>query len=369
MAQLEIQSLMPIIGSAKTQFYRNRLDYTFSDRAWLTKEEMLNNETDEQAVLGFHAPGRFDKVLDIKKCWLQNDFSNKIRLTIKDIAIKQNSSFYNAYHKKGFLRNLVVRNTTSGEWMVLLIFGEEIKKERETFMHEVAMQLPEINSLLYIINEKKNDSFNDLEVHLFKGNEHITEQMQAYDSPEHKLRFKISAKSFYQTNSEQAYHLYKVAADFSALEGDQLVYDLYTGTGTIANFIAGKASRVIGIDYVADAIEDAKENSIANGISNTTFFAGDIKETFTNAFIAEHGKPDVVITDPPRAGMHQDVVKQLLEIMPERIVYVSCNPATQARDIKLMSNEYKIENLQPVDMFPHTSHVENVSLLIRNTNH
>jgi len=391
--KVEIPSILPIIRSSKTQFYRNRLDFTFSNRRWLTKEEndIVKNAEGEQVrkwesektatphshafspthsptfsslALGYHVPKRFDKILDVNKCWLQDDLSNKIRNTVKEIAIRNQFSFFDQITQEGFLRNLVIRNTTTGEWMVIAVFKEDLKNERELLLNELSEKIPQITSLLYIINPKRNDTFSDLDVHLFKGNDHITERMPLSDNEaDGFLKFKISAKSFYQTNSEQAYYLYKTARDLAALTGNELVYDLYTGTGTIANFVSRDAKRVIGIDYINDAIEDAKENSKANSVANTEFFAGDLKDTFTNEFTLQHGRPDVVITDPPRAGMHADVVKRLLEIRPDCIVYVSCNPATQARDINLLSEKYNIVAAQPVDMFPHTSHVENVMLL------
>ena len=312
-------------------------------------------------AVGFHIPGAFDKVLAIEKCWLQDDISNRIRNAVRDFAYENDYTFINLRSQEGMLRNMIVRTSTTGELMVILICKIVDDKEMDLFkkiLQFIADSFPEITSLLYVINNKCNDTINDLDVHVFKGNDHIFEEMEG-------LRFKIGPKSFYQTNSEQAYNLYKVTRDFAGLTGNELVYDLYTGTGTIANFVSRKARKVIGIEYVPEAIEDAKVNAEINKIDNTLFFAGDMKDILTQDFINEYGRPDVIITDPPRAGMHQDVVDTILFAEPQRIVYVSCNPATQARDLQLLDPKYKVTAVQPVDMFPHTHHVENVVLLER----
>ncbi|MEO8086608.1 MAG: 23S rRNA (uracil(1939)-C(5))-methyltransferase RlmD [Bacteroidota bacterium] len=358
LGKIEVPLMLPIIPSQKTRYYRNRLDFAFSNKRWLTIEEIATNEQFEQNALGFHVPKRFDKILDINTCYLMNDFQNKIRLAIKNICIDQGYLFFDPVKQQGLMRNVVVRNTSTGEWMVVVIFLSDEKDKITFLLTELAARFPQITSLLYIINPKRNDTFYDLPVHVFSGKDHITEEMEG-------LKFRISAKSFYQTNSEQAYELYKVVREFAALTGEELVYDLYTGTGTIAQFISKKAKKVIGIEQTVDAIEDAKANAKRNGITNTEFIAGDIKDTLTKDFVHLHGSPDVIITDPPRAGMHEQVVNRLNEIRPNRIVYVSCNPATQARDIALLSTFYSVEKVQPVDMFPHTTHVENVALLIR----
>ncbi|MGN0310481.1 MAG: 23S rRNA (uracil(1939)-C(5))-methyltransferase RlmD [Bacteroides sp.] len=355
--KIEMPEISPILGSKKTQCYRNKLEYTFSNKRWLTAEEVKQEVTYEQMnAVGFHIPTAFDKVLAIEKCWLQDDISNRLRNAIRDYAYAHDYSFQNLRTHEGMLRNLIVRTSTTGELMVILVCkietDEEMARYRELLQY-VADTFPEITSLLYIINNKVNDTITDLEVHTFRGNDHIYEEMEG-------LRFKVGPKSFYQTNSEQAYELYKVARNFAGLTGDELVYDLYTGTGTIANFVARQARQVVGIEYVPEAIEDAKVNSALNGITNTLFYAGDMKDLLTDDFIQEHGRPDVIITDPPRAGMHQDVVDVILRAEPERIVYVSCNPATQARDLQLLDAKYRVTAVQPVDMFPHTHHVENV---------
>jgi 23S rRNA (uracil1939-C5)-methyltransferase len=310
-------------------------------------------------AVGFHIPGAFDKVLAIEKCWLQDDISNQIRNTIRDYAYEHGLAFYNIRNHEGLLRNLMIRTSSTGELMVLLqvrVSADKDVDDTKALLAHVAEKFPQITSLLYVVNNKQNDTINDLDVVVFKGNDHIFEEMEG-------LRFKVGPKSFYQTNSEQAYNLYKVARDFAGLTGDELVYDLYTGTGTIANFVSRKARKVVGIEYVPEAIEDAKVNSAINGIENTLFFAGDMKDMLTQDFINEHGRPDVIITDPPRAGMHNDVIDVILFAEPRRIVYVSCNPATQARDLQLLDAKYKVMAVQPVDMFPHTHHVENVVLL------
>lgn len=355
-----LPEISPILGSEQTQAYRNKLEYTFSNKRWLTREEVAQNVVyDQMNAVGFHIPGAFDKVLAIEKCWLQDDVSNRIRNAIRDYAYEHQYTFINLRTHEGMLRNLIIRTSTTGELMVILVAqiktGEEMRLF-ETLLQYVADSFSEITSLLYIINNKVNDSIGDLEVHTFKGEDHIFEEMEG-------LRFKVGPKSFYQTNSRQAYNLYKVARQFAGLTGNELVYDLYTGTGTIANFVSRQAHRVIGIEYVPEAIEDARINSEINGIDNTLFFAGDMKDILTEDFIREHGRPDVIITDPPRAGMHPDVVNVILQSAPKRIVYVSCNPATQARDLQLLDSKYRVKAVQPVDMFPHTYHVENVVLL------
>ena len=358
--KVELPEISPILGSEKTEFYRNKLEFTFSDKRWLTEEEVKADvKYDQMNAVGFHIPGAFDKVLAIDKCWLQDDISNQIRNAIRDYAYEHNYAFYNIRNHEGLLRNLMIRTSSTGELMVLLQVRVSCDKDLEQtkeLLAYVADQFPQITSLLYVVNNKQNDTINDLDVQVFKGNDHIFEEMEG-------LRFKVGPKSFYQTNSEQAYNLYKVARDFAELTGEELVYDLYTGTGTIANFVSRQAKKVIGIEYVPEAIEDAKVNSAINGIDNTLFYAGDMKDMLTQDFINEHGRPDVIITDPPRAGMHNDVIDVILFAEPKRIVYVSCNPATQARDLSLLDAKYKVIKVQPVDMFPHTHHVENVVLL------
>ena len=358
-AKVEMPEITPILGSKRREFYRNKLEFTFSNKRWRTNEEMASQkEFDTMNALGFHIPGMFDKVLDIDKCWLQDDISNQIRNEIRRYALEKNLEFFDLRIQQGFLRTMIIRTTSTGELMLIVVFFHEDEGERTGLLQHVADCFPQITSLLYCINSKANDTITDQEIHVFRGNECIYEEMEG-------LKFKIGPKSFYQTNSEQAYELYKVARNFANLKGDELVYDLYTGTGTIANFVARKARQVIGIEYVPEAIEDAKENAKHNGIDNTLFYAGDMKDILTEDFIRVHGNPDVIITDPPRAGMHQDVIDAMLLANPKRIVYVSCNPATQARDIALLDTQYKLTAIQPVDMFPHTHHVENVVLLER----
>lgn len=358
--KVELPEFMPILGSEKTRFYRNKLEFTFSNKRWLTEEEVKEDvKYDQMNAVGFHIPGAFDKVLAIEKCWLQDDISNQIRNAIRDYAYAHELEFFNLRTQEGMLRNMMVRTSSTGELMVLLqckIVNDTQLAQMKDLLQYVGDKFPQITSLLYVINNKCNDTIGDLDVEVFKGNDHIYEEMEG-------LRFKVGPKSFYQTNSEQAYNLYKVARDFAGLTGNELVYDLYTGTGTIANFVARRARKVVGIEYVPEAIEDAKVNSQINGIENTLFYAGDMKDILTQDFINEHGRPDVIITDPPRAGMHNDVIDVLLFAEPRRIVYVSCNPATQARDLQLLDAKYKVTAVQPVDMFPHTHHVENVVLL------
>lgn len=360
--KVELPEFRPILGSEKTRFYRNKLEFTFSDKRWLTSEEIKQEVVYTQMnAVGFHIPGAFDKVLAIDECWLQDDISNRIRNTVRDYAYEHGYKFFNLRTQEGMLRNMMIRTSSTGELMVLLQCKINNEAEREEMMRLLAFvgdKFPEISSLLYVENSKCNDTIGDLPVNVFKGTDHIYEEMEG-------LRFKIGAKSFYQTNSEQACQLYRVAREFAGLTGNELVYDLYTGTGTIANFVSRQARKVIGIEYVPEAIEDAKVNSAINGIENTLFYAGDMKDILTQEFINEHGRPDVIITDPPRAGMHKDVVETILFAGPRRIVYVSCNPATQARDLQLLDVKYKVAAVQPVDMFPHTHHVENVVLLER----
>lgn len=354
---LEIPDISPILPSDKTKYYRNKLEFTFSNKRWIYNNEDPDSLTDEERLgLGFHVSKFFDKVLDIKHCSLQPEPSNEIRLFIREYAVTHNLEFYNIRENTGFLRNIIVRNNQVGDVMLTVCFAYDDQDKIVPMLDAIAVEFPQIKSLHYVINEKLNDSISDLDCILYKGEDAIWETMG-------KLKFKIGPKSFYQTNSEQAYKLYSVAKEFAALTGNEVVYDLYTGTGTIAQFISDKASKVIGIEYVKEAIEDARINAEANGITNCTFFDGDMKDILTADFIKEHGKPEVMIIDPPRAGMHPDVVKVIMEAAPERIVYVSCNPASQARDLAMMSPMYEITAVQPVDMFPHTMHVENVCAL------
>ncbi len=351
--KLDIPEILPILPSENVEFYRNKLEFTFSNNRWLTTEEIESGDEFDRHALGFHIPEKFDKVLDIKKCWLQRDPSNAIRDAVKQIALENGMPFFDLRNQTGFVRNLIIRTANTGELMVIVSFYQEQEIFRNIMLNQISKQFPEITSLMYVINGKVNDTITDQEIILFQGKDHIVEKME-------DLKFKVGPKSFYQTNSEQAYKLYKVARDFARLTGDETVYDLYTGTGTIANFVAHQAEKVIGIEYVPEAIEDAKENSRFNNITNTDFFAGDIKNVLNQDFISHHGHPDVIILDPPRAGVHQNVIDAILASLPKRIVYVSCNPATQARDLSLLKDEYKITAVQPVDMFPHTQHVENV---------
>lgn len=354
---LEIPDISPILPSDKTKYYRNKLEFTFSNKRWIYNNEDPDSLTDEERLgLGFHVGKFFDKVLDIRHCSLQPEPSNEIRLFIREYAISHNLEFYNIRENTGFLRNIIVRNNQVGDVMLTVCFAYDDQDKIVPMLDAIAAEFPQIKSLHYVINEKLNDSISDLDCILYKGEDAIWETMG-------KLKFKIGPKSFYQTNSEQAYKLYSVAKEFAALTGNEVVYDLYTGTGTIAQFISDKASKVIGIEYVKEAIEDARINAEANGITNCTFFDGDMKDILTADFIKEHGNPEVMIIDPPRAGMHPDVVKVIMEAAPERIVYVSCNPASQARDLAMMSPMYDITAVQPVDMFPHTMHVENVCAL------
>ena len=367
--KVELPPFQPILGSVKTKEYRNKLEFGCANKRWYTKEEISALPPKEEgqegnlseSAIGFHITGAFDKIYPIKKCWLMDDLHNEIRNEISRYAKENSISFYDIRAQHGLLRDLMMRNSNTGEFMLLVQFHYDEEGDEEKAMQllqHIADTFPQITSLIYVDNQKGNDTFGDLELTTFKGTDFIYETME-------DLKFKVGPKSFYQTNTDQAYHLYCVARSFAQLTGGELVYDLYTGTGTIANFVAHQAKQVIGIEYVPEAIEDAKENSHVNGINNTLFYAGDMKDILTDDFIQEHGQPDVIITDPPRAGMHADVVKVILNASPKRIVYVSCNPATQARDLQLMDADYKVAAVQPVDMFPHTPHVENVVLLER----
>ena len=354
---LELPDILPILASEKDRFYRNKLEFSFSNRRWLSYEEISDgSEAKNLNALGFHIPGLFDKIIDIEECWLQPEPSNKVRNFIREYSIKNELEFYDIRNKTGFLRNMIVRTSESGGNMLIVVLFHEDTKKREALLNAVAKQFPELSSIMYVINNKANDTISDLDIRLFKGEDHIMEKME-------DLKFKVGPKSFYQTNPTQALRLYQVVRSFAALTGNETVYDLYTGTGTIANFIARKAHKVIGIDYVPEAIEDAKINATINGIKHASFFAGDMKDILNSQFVNAHGKPDIIITDPPRAGMHDDVIRTILTTAPMRIVYVSCNPATQARDLAMMKEQYRITEVQPVDMFPHTHHVENVVLL------
>lgn len=357
LGKITIPVFFPILGSNQTINYRNKLEFTFSNKRWLTEDEVASEITVENRnTLGFHIPGLFDKVLLVNKCWLQPEPSNAIRNFLFNYAEQHGYQFFDIKRQVGFLRTLIIRTSSTGEVMVIVTFFYDDKEKRETLLGALKDKFPEINSIMYVINGKGNDTINDQEVLPFSGTDHIWEEMEG-------LRFKISPKSFYQTNSAQAYELYKVVRDFAGLTGVENVYDLYTGTGTIANFIARNCKQVTGIEYVPQAIEDARINSEINHITNTRFYSGDIRKVMTDTFIRENGNPDIIITDPPRSGMHKDVVNAIIEAAPEKVVYVSCNPATQARDINLMAESYQVEKVQPVDMFPHTHHVENVVLL------
>lgn len=353
-AKVEIPEIPTTIGSDNTTCYRNKLEYTFSNKSWLTFEQMKSGEEfpDRNAV-GFHIPGAFDKVLNINKCWLQDNISNEIRLFIRDYALSKGYTFYDLKNQQGVMRTIMVRIASTCEIMLIVVFGEDNPEAVNDVMEAIKEKFPQITSLLYVINLKVNDTIGDQEVITYSGKPYIEEEMEG-------LKFRIGPKSFYQTNSHQAYKLYSKTREFAHLTGNELVYDLYTGTGTIANFVARQCRKVVGVEYVPEAIDDARLNSQVNGIDNTLFYAGDMKDILTDSFVAEHGVPDVMIIDPPRAGMHEDVVKVILNAAPKRIVYVSCNPATQARDVALLDCKYKITDIQPVDMFPHTHHVENI---------
>ena len=357
--KLELPEISPILAAPKPYYYRNKMEFSFSCNRWLEQDELQSDGAiADRNGLGLHIPGMWDKILDLKECHLQADPSDAIRLAVRDFAISNGLSFFDPRRQEGLLRNLMIRNTASGAFMVLVQFFEDAPGPRQALLDHLEQKFPQIRSLYYVINPKANDTLYDLEPVCYAGEPHLTEEMEG-------LQFRITPKSFYQTNSEQAYELYKKVREFAALQGGELVYDLYTGVGTIAQFIAGQAGRVIGIEAVPEAIEAARENAASNGLRNIEFFTGDMKELFNPAFLEEHGRPEVLITDPPRDGMHRDVVQQILDIEPQRVVYVSCNSATQARDLALMNDLYRIEKVQPVDMFPQTHHVENIVLLQR----
>ena len=357
--------IMPIIGSGSMLFYRNKLDFTFSNRKWFTgpKPEMRTDVNTNG--IGFHLPGMFDRIIDIEKCHLQADPSNEIRMAVRQYALEKGLSFYDAKTWEGFLRNLILRNTSTGEWMVIVVFKEDIMDETDALMSFIRDRFPSINSLMYAINPKKNDDISDLDIRLFYGKDYILEELPSYLDENKMLKFKIGPVSFFQTNSKQASLLYRTAIKLADFKGHEVVYDLYSGTGTISCYLAPLAEKVIGIENIGAAVEDARENARLNNISNTTFISGDIARVLGQEFVEEHGRPDVIITDPPRSGMHEHVVRQIVEIAPEKVVYISCNPATQARDIAIMADAYKVVAVQPVDMFPQTQHVENVVEMIR----
>jgi 23S rRNA (uracil1939-C5)-methyltransferase len=351
--------ISPIIGSSDVFMYRNKLEYTFSDKRWLTQEEVNSeNKFEKEGALGFHIPGLFDKVLDIEECHLQPEPSNSIRNAVREYAVKNELEFFDLREQRGFLRTLVIRNSLEGKVMVIVVFFHEDEEKRTGLLDYLSLKFPQITSLMYVINSKRNDSLSDQEPVLFRGDGFLTEDMDG-------LKFRIGPKSFYQTNTRQGLELYRLARDFAGLTGRETVFDLYTGTGTIANYVAPFAARVIGVEYIEEAVQDARINSEINGIKNTSFFSGDMKNVLSESFFENNGKPDVIITDPPRAGMHEDVIKIIAMSAPEKIVYISCNPATQSRDIQLLSDDYEVAGVQPVDMFPHTHHVENIVLLKR----
>jgi 23S rRNA (uracil1939-C5)-methyltransferase len=354
--KLNIPEINPIIGSEDQYFYRNKLEFTFSNKRWLDETELAKDDEVDMNGLGFHLPGMFDRIIDVKNCYLQADPSNKIRLALNEFSRKHNFTFYDSRKQEGFLRNVIIRNSTTGNLMVIMIFGRENPSDIEKVMDFLKNEFPQITSLFYVINTKKNDSISDLTPRHYSGEAYILEVME-------DLKFRIGPLSFYQTNSKQAYQLYKITREYAGLKGHETVYDLYCGTGTISNFVAKQAGKVVGVEYVEAATRDAFENSRLNGHTNTHFVAGDMAKVLNQSFFEEHGNPDVVITDPPRAGMHPKVIEQLLLAQPKKIVYVSCNPATQARDIALLTEKYELQKIQPVDMFPQTHHVENVSLL------
>ena len=357
LAKINVDGIMPIVPSPADRYYRNKLEYTFSNKRWLYDGENKEDGTLNMNALGFHIPGRFDKILDVNHCYLQAEPSNSLRNEIRDFTLQNGYTYYDLRNHEGMLRNLVVRTSSTGENMVIVVFAYAEQSEIDKLMSHIDAKFPQITSLLYIVNQKKNDTIFDQDVVAFKGPEYIHEEMNG-------IKFRIGPKSFYQTNSIQALRLYEITRDFAGFTGDELVYDLYTGAGTIANFVAGHVREVVGVEYVPTAIEDAKVNSAINNITNTKFYAGDMKDVLVANFVAEHGKPDVIITDPPRAGMHPDVVARLMEIEAPKIVYVSCNAATQARDLLVLKEKYDTVKIQPVDMFPHTQHVENVVLLV-----
>lgn len=354
--KIEVGEVLPIQGCDENRFYRNRMDYAFSNRRWLSKTEMDIEDKGELNALGFHIPGRFDKVLNIDKCWLQDDMANTIRNAVRNYTISKGYTFFDLREQHGLMRGLIIRNSTVGEWMVIVMFHGNDTDAMDDVMGYIETSFPQITSLLYVINNKRNDTIYDQDVLVWKGKDHMLEKLG-------NLTFKVRPKSFFQTNTRQAETLYNIAVNFAGLTGNEVVYDLYTGTGTIANYVAGTAKKVVGIEYIEQAIDDARENAAFNNITNTVFYAGDMKDVLNDAFIAKNGTPDLIITDPPRAGMHADVVKKICEIGAPRVVYVSCNAATQARDLDLMRDTYRVVKIQPVDMFPHTAHVENVALL------
>jgi 23S rRNA (uracil1939-C5)-methyltransferase len=357
--KVELPEIKPIIGSSAIYMYRNKLEYTFSNKRWLTNEEVVSdNKFEKEDALGFHIPGLFDKVLDIRECHLQPEPSNSIKNAVREYSHKNSLEFFDLREQNGFLRNIVIRNSLEGKVMVIVVFFHDDVEKRNGLLDFLSSEFPQITSLMYVINSKRNDSLSDQDPILYKGKDHLVEDMDG-------LKFRIGPKSFYQTNTGQALELYRIAKEFAGLTGKEIVYDLYSGTGTITNYIAASAYKVIGIEYVDEAVRDAVLNSEINGIGNTHFFAGDMKDVLSEFFFASNGKPDVIITDPPRAGMHEDVIKIIAGAAPERIVYISCNPSTQSRDIQLLSDNYHVAGVQPVDMFPHTHHVENVVLLER----
>lgn len=359
LGKIELPEIAPIIGSERSEYYRNKLEFTFSNKRWVPRSEVAaGSATGDGNALGFHIPGMFDKVLDIEWCHLQAEPSNAIRLAVKRFAEENGFEFYNLRDHQGLMRNIVIRTSTTGQVMVVVVFAYDDAEKRGQLLDHLVKQFPEITSLNYIVNEKLNDSIGDQIAICYHGKPYMEERME-------ELTFRINPKSFYQTNSEQAYNLYKVTREFAELTGNEVVYDLYTGTGTIANFVASRAAKVVGIEYVPEAIEDAKQNSALNGIDNTLFFAGDMKDVLNQEFITKYGRPDVIILDPPRAGIHADVAATILAAAPERMIYVSCNPATQARDLAIFDEKYRVTKVQPVDMFPHTHHVENVVQLMR----
>ncbi|MDH3648585.1 MAG: 23S rRNA (uracil(1939)-C(5))-methyltransferase RlmD [Saprospiraceae bacterium] len=358
-AKMEITSFLPIIGAENTFHYRNKMEFSFSPRRWKTKQEVVSGkQLDEDVALGFHPPGFFDKVVDITECWLQDDKSNEIRNFVRAYALEKNLTFFDPREHHGFLRNLIIRNTTLNEWMLSLVFYYEDKDKRLALLEAVSKKFIELESIQYVINEKKNDSLFDQRFHVFRGKDHILESLNG-------LHFKIGPKSFFQTNAFQAKKLYDLAKSFCGFEGNEIVYDLYSGIGSIAMYIANRCRAVIGVEEIDEAVADAEVNAALNGLSNVHFYCGDVKEIWNDSVVRRHGHPDIVITDPPRGGMHDDVVQTICQLLPNKVVYISCNPATQARDIAKMSDRYSINKMQPVDMFPHTSHIENVTLLVR----
>ncbi len=357
--KLDLPEIEPIIPSKKTYYYRNKLEFTFSNRKWLTDPTIDRSDEQKMKGLGFHMPGKFDRIIDINNCYLQDPLSNSIRLAVREYAIKQNLSFYNVKKWSGFLRNLIIRNTSTGEWMVIVVFNEKKTEKIKNLLQFIYDKFPQITSLIYVINNKRNPDISDQETKLFAGKPFIIEELE-------DLKFKIGPKSFFQTNTGQALRLYRTARDFADFKGNENVFDLYSGTGTIANFISRHIKKAVGIEYVQAAIDDAWENAKINNITNVSFHSGDILQIMDEEFIRDHGKPDVIITDPPRTGMHEKVVRKIMNISPDKIIYISCNPATQARDMSILKSKYHIVRIQPIDMFPQTHHVENVVLMVRN---